>query len=130
MNSKNSKKIKRSLRQQFSTYAADLSDYGHDTDMFYTSSHVVLVQRGGNGTRIKIIGYSEKEPPNPQAQLNSAAFESDPLWTPERTARKATAESLAAFIAKARKDEERAAKTARKTPDSDLRVGHIRISLG
>ncbi|MDP2206670.1 MAG: hypothetical protein Q8K65_10245 [Alphaproteobacteria bacterium] len=124
-----SKKTKKDLRQQFNAYAANIRDHDDEAQMFYTSSHVVFVKHGGQGLRIQMSGYDEAQQ-SPQIQLNSARFESDPLWTPERAARKTTAKTLADFIAQTKKREEHAQKTAHKKQDSDLRLGNIRIVLG
>lgn len=122
-----SKNTKKNLRQQFNAYADEYND--GDTQMFYTASHVVLIKRSAQGLRMQISNYDE-DLQNPRKPTDTTPFESDPLWTPERKARKATAESLAAFIAQTKKREDHTQKTGSKKQDSDLRLGSIRIVLG
>jgi hypothetical protein len=119
-----SKKTQKSLRAQFNAYATG-SDDGHAGWMFYTNTQVVTIKRGTTPLYMHIKGYDE-DLRAPRAQTDTSPFESDPLWTPERTARKATAKNLATFIAQAQKRE----KTRSKKQDSSPQRRTIRIVLG
>lgn len=121
------KKTKKILRQQFNAYAS--RDNDSEAQTFYTASHVVLIKRSAQGLHMQISSYDE-DLQSPRTPTDTTPFESDPLWTPERKARKATAENLAAFIAQTKKREDHSQKTGSKKQDSDLRLGSIRIVLG
>ena len=115
----------KALLDLFNKYAAA---HGSDSASmtYYTESHVVLIERGVHGVRIHISG-SDEDRENRSAQKNAAPFEADSLWTPVRSARKATAEGVMAFIADTKRREERPTLIKAEVQDHVQRISNLRI---
>ncbi|HRJ67599.1 MAG TPA: hypothetical protein PLW48_10725 [Alphaproteobacteria bacterium] len=115
----------KALLELFNKYAGA---YGSDTATYYTSSHVVLIEQGAHGVRISISGHDE-DVQNRAVQKDAAPFESDPLWTPARADRKATAEGMIAFIKEAKHREDNPAVSKDEAQARILRASGLRIII-
>lgn len=115
----------KALLELFNKYAGA---HGGDTATYYTSSHVVLIEQGAHGVRISISGHDE-DVQNRTVQKDAAPFESDPLWTPARADRKATAEGMTAFIKEAKHREDNPPVSKDEAQARILRASGLRIII-
>lgn len=119
--------LDKKLNDLFNKYAAA---HGSDSASaaYYTDSHVVLIEHGAHGVRISISGQGE-DAQNRAVQKDAAPFESDPLWTPARADRKATAEGIMAFIKETKHREDNPPVSKDEAQARILRASGLRIFI-